>query len=177
MSQTPSVPYPLNPNLSCVERVRVLFREIFKRRLISSARVRPQSFDEINEWVIDTQFNTLPLLTLNKANLTAVWTDIKDKAPVREFLFGLCFEMRQRCFEDDTDYRAYIETIAQSVAQFDDELSVIDATYLDEIGSLKDVQDLLSGNSWVLPVLLLEQFEPDELGVTIANSTKESASE
>ena len=177
MSQTPSVPYPLNPNLSCVERVRVLFREIFKRRLISAARVRPESFDDINEWIIDTQFNTMPLLTLHKANLTAVWAGIKDKAPVREFLFGLCFEMRQRCFEDDTDYRAYIEAVAQSVSQFDDELSVIDETYLNEIGNLKEVQDLLSGNSWVLPVLLLEQFEPEELGMTIAQSTKDSASE
>lgn len=177
MSQTPSVPYPLNPNLSCVERVRVLFREIIKRRLISTARVRPDQYEDIQEWIIDTQFNTLPVMMLNKETLASVWNDIAPKAPVREFLFGLCFEVRQRCFEDETDYRAYLETITQSVVQFDDQLSVIGDDYLDAVGSAKEVGELLAGNAWVIPILLLEQLEPDEIGLAIAQSTKDSQKE
>lgn len=177
MSQTPSVPYPLNPNLSCVERVRVLFREIIKRRLISTARVRPEQYDEIQEWIIDTQFNTLPVMMLNKDTLTSVWSEIAPKSAVREFLFGLCFEVRQRCFEDETDYRAYLETITQSVVQFDDELSVIGDDYLDAVGNAKGVGDLLAGNAWVIPILLLEQLEPEEIGLTIAQSTRDTQKE
>lgn len=177
MNQTPSVPYPLNPNLSCVERVRVLFREIIKRRLISTARVRPDDYDTIRDWVIDTQFNTLPVMMLNTETLKSVWAEIKGSPPVREFLLGLCFEVRQRCFEDETDYSAYLETISQSVSQFNDQLSVIDEADLDEMGDSKSILSLLAGNAWVIPILLLEQFEPDELGMSIAQSTKDTQKE
>lgn len=172
-----TAPYPLNPNLSCVERVRTVFREIIKRRLVSSARIRPGEFNAINEWVIDVQYNTLPIALINEQVLKAEWAKIENNPPVREFLFGLCFEMRQRCFEEKEDFDAYINTIAQSITQFNDQLSAIPVERLNTIGDEKNVQTHLAGNTWVLPIILLEQMEGAEIGIEIAMAAMETALE
>lgn len=171
----PVIPYPLNPNLSCVERVRTLFREITKRRLISSARIRPGGYMAIHEWVMDMQTNTLPMGLLNEVALRDLWDQINQSTDVREFLFGLAFETRMRCFEEQEDFDAYVSAISSSVTQFNDQLSVIPVELLSEVGDLNKVKELLMGNTWVLPVILLEQMEPHELGVELALSEMETA--
>lgn len=172
-----TAPYPLNPNLSCVERVRTVFREILKRRLVTAARIRPADFPAIHEWLTDVQYNTLPIALINGEVLKDEWNKIENNAAVREFLFGLCFEMRQRCFEEKEDFDAYLVTIAQSVTQFNDQLSAIPVERLTRIGEEKVVQDLLAGNTWVLPIILLEQLEGSEFGIDFALSEMESARE
>lgn len=170
-------PFPLNPNLSCVERVRTLFREIIRRRLITAARIRPADFMTISNWIIDIQCNTLPIALINTTVLKEEWGKIDASPAVREFLFGLCFEMRMRCFEEKEDWESYLNSISQSVSQFNDQLSVIPVERLNEIGDDKKVQELLAGNAWVLPVILLEQLEPGEIGVDLAMTVMESANE
>lgn len=172
-----TAPYPLNPNLSCVERVRTVFREIIKRRLVTAARIRPGDFNAINEWLIDVQYNTLPIALINESVLKAEWGKIENNAPVREFLFGLCFEMRQRCFEEKEDFDGYLNTIALSVTQFNDQLSAIPVERLVAIGEEKAVQERLAGNTWVLPIILLEQMENSEIGIDFALTEMESARE
>lgn len=172
-----TAPYPLNPNLSCVERVRTLFREIIKRRLIATASIRPGEFQQINDWIIEVQYNTMPIALFSEAALKDIWSAIDRSVAIREFIFGLCFEVRMRCFENKEDYDEYLRTIAQSVSQFNDQLSVIPTDRLNAIGDEATILELLSGNAWTIPIILLEQMDVNEIGINIALSAMETANE
>jgi hypothetical protein len=172
---TASTPYQLNPNLSCVDRVRRLFSEIVRRRLLTLARQRPAASKTVNEWVADIQINTLPCFMIHTDTLRTIWATINRDDAIRDFIFGLCFEVRQRCFESDEDYQSYIELVAQSITQFNDELSTIDEDTLKNVGLSSKVKDLLGGNSWAIPILLFEQFTAAELGLDIAIVEQETA--
>lgn len=169
-----AAPYPLNPNLSCVERVRRLFCEIVKRRLILLARQRPKDSEIVNAWVIDKQFNTLPCFLFNDDALRSEWHTVQSNEAIRDFVFGLVFEIRQRCFDTPEDYTSYLTVLAESATQFNDELSVIDNETLKLLSTTVAVTKLLGGNPWIIPIVLFEQLTASEIGIDIAIAEQET---
>jgi len=170
-----TTPYPLNPNLSCVERVRRLFVEINKRRLIDTARVRPQEARIIMDWIQDIRINFLPCFALTDEALKESWAAIKSKPGLQDFVLGLCYEMRIRCFEDPADFDSFLDVISLAITQFNDELSVIDDSLFDDLGSSKSINEKLAGNIWILPHILYEQLSSDELGLGVVDAEIETA--
>lgn len=174
MSQQ-TTPYPLNPNLSCVERVRRLFVEINKRRLIDTARVRPADARLIMDWIHDIRNNFLPCFALTDDSLKESWAVIKKTQGLQDFVLGLCYEMRIRCFEDPTDFDAFIEVISVAITQFNDELSVIEDSLFEDLNDTKGINEKLAGNIWVLPLILYEQLSVDDLALPIVDAEIETA--
>ena len=70
-----------------------------------------------------------------------------------------------------------LNTLNVKQTQFNDQLSAIPVERLNNIGEEKNVLSLLSANTWVLPIIILEQMEGSEIGIEIAMAAMETANE
>lgn len=159
------LPLALNPTLSCVNRIRRLFIEIVIRRFSVLSKVRKAEADVVARWAIETHINTIPVMALGPEAIKSVWADITVNEGIRSFVMSVTYELRVRGF-DVKDFDDYVDNVACGVSQFNDELSLLEDDLQTAIPAHDSLVSELSGNPWMLVVLLFEQIDPYvELGL------------
>lgn len=151
------------PNISTMERVRVLYSEIVLRRLADLSLVADeeprQEYLSLCRFLFDSHFNVYPHNFVTETNLTTEWNRLTAMEHVKHFIYSVMIELRQRAFDSQNDYDEFLDLVTASIVQFNDKASLIPATEQENLPLSSVTRELIGGNSWAIFYLLLEQTD------------------